>query len=104
VEPIEQQLDTWLEQILVIDPMRFENAYQGMRPNPAMPVLRLLVLLHSTQDPFGRGKFLELLGEPGDRSIIPVISAEQDHPDQHVREGARYALSALDQEIIWQRW
>lgn len=97
-------LDIWLEEILDLDSMTFENAYWGVRPDPAIAIPRLLLLLRSTQDSLSRGKILELLGESGDHSTIPVISAELDHPDQHVRDWARLALSALEQGTPWQTW
>jgi hypothetical protein len=103
MDPATPQLEEWLKQILARDPTTFENAYWGPRPDPAIAIPRLLQLLKTAHDSYSRGKILELLGETGDHSLIPVISTELQHPDQDVRKWAHLALSALDQGTPWQQ-
>jgi HEAT repeat protein len=97
------QLEEWLSRILDRDPMTFEDAYWGNRPDSTQAVPRLIELLGSTQDAYTRGKILELLGESGNPSVASIISADLSHPDQNVRKWARLALTALDRGTPWQQ-
>jgi len=96
------QVDAWLSQILERDPLRFEDAYWGHRPDAALAVPLLLKLLSTTHDVYTRGKVLELLGESGDFSVSEALGAELTHPDEQVREWARLAIFALNQGTPWQ--
>ena len=103
MKPDNPQLEEWLSKILDRDPMTFEDAYWGNRPNPTLVVPQLIELLSSIQDAYTRGKILELLGESGNLSVAPTISADLTHPEQSVREWAKLALSALDRGVPWQQ-
>ena len=76
--------------------MIFEDAYYGKRPKGSGLIDRLISELHAAVDGYTRGKFCELLGEMGDASNIPVLTAELNHPDERVREWARLAIDALN--------
>jgi HEAT repeat protein len=91
-------LDTWIAAIRSDDPMTFEDAYFGPRPEGAQVVTRLVVELRASADSYARGKFCELLGEMGDQSVVPVLLGELEHSDENVREWARRALEELQSE------
>ena len=97
------ELESWLSQILDRDPGTFEDAYWGFRPDAALAVPRLFELLHSIHDPYSRGKILELLGESGDASVMSVIAADLEHPNEDIRNWAKVALSTLSRGGSWQQ-
>jgi HEAT repeat protein len=97
-QPMSEQpeLDDWIASIRDSDPITFEDAYHGPRPSGAAVVPRLIHELHGSLTGYIRGKFVELLGEMGDQSVVPILIAELAHPDQNVREWAVTALTKLD--------
>jgi len=102
MDPSSSQVDAWLSRILDPDPMRFEDAYWGPRPDADLAVPHLLKLLSTTNDAYTRGKVLELLGESGDCSVSEALKAELTHPDERVREWARLAIVDLNEGAPWQ--
>lgn len=90
------ELDAWIERIRSTDPMTFEDAYYDERPKGPGVIDRVIFELHAAVDGYTRGKFCELLGEMGDASNIPVLTAELNHPDGRVREWARLAIDAVN--------
>jgi HEAT repeat protein len=91
-------LDAWIAAIRSDNPMTFEDAYFGPRPEGAQVVPRLVVELRGSADSYTRGKFCELLGEMGGESVVPVLLEELEHSDENVREWARLALEELQSE------
>ena len=89
------ELEAWIETIRNRDAMTFEDAYWGERPIGPDVVPRLIAELHRSADRYSRGKFVELLGEMGDASVVPVLVAELDHPEPGVRQWAVLALEQL---------
>jgi HEAT repeat protein len=87
------ELEDWIARIRDRDPMTFEDAYYGDRPTGPDVLPRLINELHQSPDEYTRGKFLELLGEMGDESVVPILLAELAHPNPAV--GAR-ACTALE--------
>ena len=79
------RLDAWIKRIRSTDPMTFEDAYFGDRPQGPEVLDRLIRELHASADGYTRGKFCELLGEMGDTSTIAVLAPELNHPDERVR-------------------
>jgi HEAT repeat protein len=91
-------IDQWILRIRSTDPMTFEDAYFGARPNGVNLTVRLISELYASEDAYTRGKFCELLGEMGDESAIPTLTAELEHPERTVREWATHALNELKSE------
>lgn len=89
------ELDNWIACIRDDDPMTYEDAYSGPRPTGTAVVPRLVQELHVSSTGYTRGKFVELLGEMGDQSVVPVLIAELAHSDPSVREWAATALTRL---------
>lgn len=89
------ELDDWIAQLCDDDPMAYEDAYFRPRPSGANVVPRLIQELRASSDSYTRGKFVELLGEMGDQTVVPVLIAELAHPDSNVREWAITALTEL---------
>lgn len=88
-------IDEWILRIRSTDPMTFEDAYFGVRPEGIDITARLISELHASTDAYTRGKFCELLGEMGNKSAIPALTAELEHPEQVVRDWAALALDEL---------
>ena len=91
-------IDEWILNIRSMDPITFENAYFGTRPQGPEVVARLILELQASKDPYTRGKFCELLGETGDKSVIPVLMEELQHAEESVRTWATLALDELQSE------
>ncbi len=89
------ELDDWIARIRSKDAMTYEDAYWGERPAGPHVVPRLVLELHCSGDRYSRGKFVELLGEMGDASVVPVLIAELSHPEPDVRIWAVFALEEL---------
>jgi hypothetical protein len=87
-------LDDWIARIRDRDAVTFEDAYWGERPAGPDVVPRLLFEMRQCADGFTRGKFLELLGEMGNVSIVPELIAELTRPEVEAR---RWAVLALEQ-------
>ena len=68
------RLDAWIKRIRSTDPMTFEDAYFGDRPQGPEVLDRLIRELRAAADGYTRGKFCELLGEMGDTSTIAVLA------------------------------
>jgi hypothetical protein len=88
-------LDSWISSIRSRDPMTFEEAYHGPRPSGPAVIDRLVHELVSATDTYTRGKFIELLGEMGGKSVTSILVAELGHPDEVIREWAVAALKEL---------
>jgi HEAT repeat protein len=88
-------LDNWIARFRSPDPMRFEDAYWGERPSGPGVIRRLVAEMHRSPDGYTRGKFVELLGEMGDASVIPVLIAELSLTEPDVRFWAAAALEQL---------
>lgn len=82
--------------------MTFEDAYEAPRPAGPDVVPRLVAEMHAARDGYTRGKFIELLGESGDASVVPELIAELEHPDQTVRNWAVTALDMIGGETALQ--
>ena len=87
-------LDDWIARIRDPDAMTYEDAYWGVRPAGPDVIPRLLRELQRSEDGYTRGKFVELLGEMGDASVVPDLIAELSHPDPNVRA---WAVTSLEQ-------
>ncbi|MBL9200844.1 MAG: HEAT repeat domain-containing protein [Opitutaceae bacterium] len=98
-----QNVDAWLSRILSKDAMTFEDAYWGERPPPEAAVPKILESLKTTFDPYTRGKLVELLGESGDKSVLPILEKEMRSPDQAIREWACASIAALRRDEPWQK-
>ena len=92
-------LDIWINEIKSLDAMTFEDAYHGERPSGSAVVPRLLAEMRAAPDVYTRGKFIELLGEMADRSIVPDLIPELAHPNQNVRQWAVTSLRALGGQV-----
>ena len=60
--------------------MVFGDTNEGPRPNGPDVVPRLILEMQAAKDGYTRGKFIELLGEMGDPSVVPLLIAELGHP------------------------
>jgi HEAT repeat protein len=58
-------------------------------------IQRLVSEMRAASDGSMRGKFIELIGDMGDQSIVPQILPELSHADQNVRQWAVTALRTL---------
>jgi HEAT repeat protein len=74
--------------------MTFEDAYWGDWPDGPDVVQRLVSEMLGSSDSYTRGKFLELLGEMGDPTVVPVLISQLSHAEANVRF---WAVSALEQ-------
>jgi hypothetical protein len=93
----------WLENILSKDAAAFEDAYWGDRPSSHDAMPRILEALKAEQDPYTRGKLIELLGESGDMSVLPMLEKELSSPDQSLRDWADAGIQALRRGEPWQK-
>lgn len=75
--------------------MTYEEAYHGERPIGPDVLPRLIAELHASPDGFTRSKFIELLGEMGDASVVPMLIEELNHPEHVARQWAVIALEQL---------
>src|SRR5947208_2768684 len=89
------QLDDWIRDIKSLDATIFEDTYEGPRPVGGDVIPRLISEMHAAQDSYTRGKFIELLGEMGDATVVPQLIAELSHPEQPVRDWAVAALQLI---------
>lgn len=88
-------LDAWIRDIKSPDGTTFEDAYHAERPKGPEVVTRLLLELRAANDGYTRGKFIELLGEMADATVVPELISELDHSDQDVRQWAVLALRTI---------
>ena len=88
-------IDDWIREIKSKDHLTYEAAYHSERPSGPVVMQRLLCEMQAAEDGYTRGKFVELLGEIGDISVVPRIIPELRHPDQNVRQWAVTALRQL---------
>lgn len=96
-------VDEWLERILSRNAMTFEDAYWGERPPTDLAVPKILKALEDHFDSYTRGKLLELLGECGDLSVLPVLEHELANSDESIRNWASGSIDALKAREPWQR-
>src|SRR5438067_1369905 len=89
------RLDDWIARIRDRDSSTFEDAYWGERPSGPEVIPRLLAEMWQSRDGYTRGKFLELLGEMGDASVVPEIIAELSHSEPDARLWAVLALEQI---------
>jgi len=94
----QSELDKWIGEIKSSNHMTFEEAYHGTRPTGPLVISRLVAEMHGASDAYTRGKFIELLGEMGDATLIPDLSGELGHPDRAVRDWAVTALKTIGGE------
>lgn len=93
----------WMADILSQDPMTFEDAYWGERPSVDVVLPLILTELERADDSYTRGKLIELLGETGDQSLMPVLQRELQHSDEAVRKWARLSIEVIQKGEPWQR-
>ncbi|MEN9361896.1 MAG: hypothetical protein RL095_3431 [Verrucomicrobiota bacterium] len=89
------KFDEWICRIRSSNAGIYEDAYWSDRPQGPDVVPRLIAELGEAPDGYTRGKLLELLGEMGDPSVIPILAQELDHMDTQVRQWAICALTQL---------
>ena len=94
------QLDDWIRDIKNRDGIVFDDANEGPRPNGPDVVPRLILEMHAAKDGYTRGKFIELLGEIGDPSVVPLLIAELGHPERAVRDSAVAALQLIGGDAV----
>jgi HEAT repeat protein len=88
-------IEGWIARIRSRDAMTFEDAFWGPRPTGPAVVPRLIAELQRATDSYTRAKLVELLGEMGDISAVPVLVAELAHPENEIRVWAVQALELL---------
>ena len=99
----EPSINQWISDITNTDAMTFEDAYWGTRPSAAGAVPELIKLLNVHDDSYTLGKLIELLGECGDKSVIPILENELQNLDEGIRSWARAAIIALERGEKWQQ-
>ena len=92
------QLDDWIRDIKSLDATIFEDTYEGSRPVGPDVIPRLISEMHAAENGYTRGKFIELLGEMGDATVVPELIAELSHPEQSIRDWAVAALGLVGGE------
>jgi len=92
------ELDDWITRIKSSDSTIFEDTYEGPRPTGPAVIPRLISEMHAATDGYTRGKFIELLGEMGDASVVSHLVAELAHADQKVRDWAAASLQLIGGE------
>jgi HEAT repeat protein len=88
-------LDDWIAQIRSHDHMTYEHAFWGERPNGPEVISRLVAEMQNSADADTRGKFIELLGEMGDASVIAVLMQELFHNEIGIRQWTVWTLEEL---------
>lgn len=88
-------LDDWIARIRDRDALTFDDAYWGPRPVGDAVVPRLIKELRLATDGHTPGKSVELPGEMGDVSAVPVLIAELEHSENDIRTWAVLALEPL---------
>ncbi|WP_240222919.1 HEAT repeat domain-containing protein [Rheinheimera hassiensis] len=96
-------LSRWIKAIINTDAMTFEDAYWGTRPSASEAVPEIIRLLDKYEDPYTRGKLIELLGECEDKSVIPFLVNELQNPDESIRSWAKGSIEALERGEKWQK-
>jgi HEAT repeat protein len=94
----QSELDRWIAEIKSPNQVTFEEAYHDTRPTGSLVIPRLVAEMHGASDTYTRGKFIELLGEMGDDTVVPHLLTELSHPDQTIRDWAVTALRAIGGE------
>ena len=94
------QLDDWIRDIKNRDAMVFRDTNEGPRPNGPDVVPRLILEMQAAKDGYTRGKFIELLGEMGDPSVVLLLIAELRHPERAVRDCAVAALQLIGGDAV----
>lgn len=84
-----------VEMIRDPDALLFETGFWWLVDRAPEHTAELIALVRGEADPFTRGKFVELLGATHAPEALPVLAAELEHPDPHVREWALLALDDL---------
>ncbi len=74
--------------------MTFEDAFHEQWPTGSKVVPRLIKEMHASDDPYTRGKFVEILGKAGGTEVVSELAKELEHEDQGVR---CWAVSSLRQ-------
>lgn len=74
--------------------MTFEDAFYEHWPTGPEVVPRLLTEMHASDDPYTRGKFVELLGKVGGFEVVAELANELEHENQSLR---CWAVSSLRQ-------
>ena len=97
-------LDKWISDILNTDPAIFENAYWGTRPRIEDVLPKLIDLLLIIEDPYARGKILELIGESESMMVMPYLEKDCAHSDQRIRDWANGAIDALRNGVKWDKY
>ena len=77
------------------DAMSFENGYWWLMPQAPHYVEQLVQAMQTEEEPGMRARFVELLGDTHDSTVIPVLQSELRHPSREVREWAVLALEEL---------
>lgn len=99
----QHKLDEWFSQILSKDAMTFEDAYWSDRPPVEDVVPKIIQALAIICDSYTRGKLLELLGECGDVSVLPILERELLSSDESTRNWAKISIEALNRREPWQK-
>jgi hypothetical protein len=94
----ESEVDRWIAEIKSQDSMTFEEAYHGKRPTGPLVIPRLIAEMHRASGTYVRGKFIELLGEMGDDTVVPHLLGELGHPEQAIRDWTVTALRTIGGE------
>ena len=78
------------------DALTYEEGYLLLVDKASLYVDELIALVKGEDDPYTRGKFVELLGETRSPKALSALAEELNHPDQNVRQWAVTGLNKLD--------
>ena len=98
-----QNVDEWLSDILSQDATTFEDAYWNNRPPVDEAIPKIIQALDVYLDTHSRGKLIELLGECGNLSILPIIEKELLSTDEVIRKWAKGSIESLNNLESWQK-
>ena len=90
-----EDVNIWLSAILSKDSITFEDAYWDVRPPVEEAIPKIIEALKVTLDAYTRGKLIELLGECGNLTILPILEEELKNADSSIQRWAILSIEAL---------
>lgn len=67
-------LDDWIERLRSRDAMTFKEAFHEQWPTGPKLIPRLIKEMRASDDPYTRGKFVEILGQAGDNEVVADLA------------------------------